>query len=150
MSTDAASELPGNAVELANEIHKNTYAAKLGIVIEEWTPERVVAIMPVEGNTQPHGFLHGGATMSLAESLASMGAAAVAGWPDKIVLGLQQTCNFLSTATSGHVRAVATPVSVGRTTHVWNVDLRSVETGRLTASARVTLAVREPRTTGDG
>ncbi len=137
--------LPPNAAELANEMNKGSYFAKLGMVLEEWTTDRVVATMPVEGNTQPEGFLHGGATMSLAESLASMGAAGVAGWPERIVMGLQQTCNFLSTATSGIVRGVATPVSVGRTTQLWDVDITSVETGRRVAAARVTIAVREPR-----
>lgn len=137
--------LPPNAAELANESYRESYLGKLGIVIEEWTTERVVASMPVEGNTQPDGFLHGGATMSLAESLASMGAAGVAGWPNRLVMGLQQTCNFLSTATTGSVRGIATPVNVGRTTHLWDVDITSVETGRRVAAARVTIAVREPR-----
>ncbi|MCA1834221.1 MAG: PaaI family thioesterase [Actinomycetota bacterium] len=137
--------LPENAAEMANQTSKGTYLGKLGIEIVEWTHERVVATMPVEGNTQPDGFLHGGATMSLAESIASMGAAGVAGWPEKIVMGLQQTCNFLSTATSGSVRGVATPVNIGRTTHLWDVDITSVDTGKRIASARVTIAVREPR-----
>lgn len=146
MSPHTAASLPENAAELANETSKTNFLGKLGIVIEEWTKDRVVAKMPVEGNKQPDGFLHGGATMSLAESLASMGAAGVAGWPERIVMGLQQTCNFLSTATSGSVRGVATPVNVGRTTHLWDVDITSVESGKRVASARVTIAVREPRT----
>ena len=122
------------------------YTDKLGIEMEEATPERVVASMPVEGNTQPDGFLHGGATMSLIESLASIGAALVAGWPERVVMGQQQTCNFISTATSGRVRGVATPVHTGRTTHVWDVDVTSAETGKRIAAGRVTLAVRERRT----
>jgi uncharacterized protein (TIGR00369 family) len=127
------------------QMTRTTYLDKLGIAIEEWTKDRVVATMPVEGNTQPDGFVHGGATMSLAETLASMGAAGVAGYPEKVVMGLQQTCNFLGTATSGTIRGVATPVHVGRTTHVWNVDVTHLESGKLTASARVTIAVRDPR-----
>ena len=65
--------------------------------------------------------------------------------PDKLVVGLQQTCNFLSTATAGVVRGVATPVHRGATTHVWDVDVRSEETGKRVAAGRVTLAVRERR-----
>lgn len=145
MPADEAPTLPADAAELANETSRGNYLGKLGIVIDEWTLERVVATMPVAGNTQPDGFLHGGATMSLAESLASMGAAGVAGWPKRLVMGLQQTCNFLSTATAGSVRGVATPVSLGRTTQLWNVEVVAVETGKLVASARVTIAVREPR-----
>ena len=121
------------------------YIDKLGISFEEVTPERVSAVMPVPGNTQPDGFLHGGATMSLVETLASFGAATAAGWPENLVVGMQQTCNFLSTATEGSVRGVATPLHRGRTSHVWDVDVTSVETGKRIASGRVTLAVRPRR-----
>ena len=118
---------------------------KLGIVVDEYSPERVSATMPIEGNTQPDGFLHGGATCSLIETLASIGAAIVAGWPERVVMGQQQTTNFLATSTTGSVRGVATPVRVGRTTHLWNVDVTHVETGKLIASGRVTMAVRDRR-----
>jgi 1,4-dihydroxy-2-naphthoyl-CoA hydrolase len=124
---------------------QNTFGDKLGIVIEEWTNERVVATMPIAGNTQPDGWLHGGATCSLIESIASLGAAGVAGWPAKVVMGQQQTTSFLGTSKEGSVRGVATPVHIGRTTHVWNVDVTHVESGKLVASGRVTMAVREPR-----
>ncbi len=103
--------------------------------------------MPVVGNTQPDGILHGGATCSLIETLASAGAAAVAGWPENLVMGVQQSTNFIRASREGHVRGVATPIHAGRTTHVWQVEVTHVETGKLTASGRVTLAVR-PRTPG--
>jgi len=123
----------------------DVFGDKLGFVLEEWTKERVVATIPVTGNTQPAGLLHGGATCSLIESLASMGAAGVAGWPERIVMGQQQSTHFLGTATDGHVRGVATPIHIGRSTHVWNVDVTHVESGKLVATGRVTMAVREPR-----
>src|SRR5258705_11672912 len=88
---------------------------KLGIAFEEATTERVVATMPVEGNTQPDGILHGGATCSLIETLASFGAANAAGWPENLVVGQQQTAYFIRPATRGHVHGVATPHHVGRT-----------------------------------
>ncbi|HEX9696947.1 MAG TPA: PaaI family thioesterase [Actinomycetota bacterium] len=119
--------------------------AKLGIEMEEVTAQRVSAVMPVAGNTQPDGFLHGGATCSLIETLASIGAAVVAGWPEKVVMGQAQSTSFLSTATSGSVRGVATPIRTGRTTHLWNVDVTDAETGKIVASGRVTMAVRERR-----
>ena len=134
--------------ELWDKTKQLPYTDKLGIVMEEMTPERVVASMPVEGNTQPDGFLHGGATTSLVETLASIGAALVAGWPERVVMGQQQTCNFISTATSGHVRGTATPVHTGKTTHVWDVDVTSVETGKRIAAGRVTMAVRDRRDSG--
>ena len=119
------------------------FTAKLGITIEEWTAVRVVGSMPVETNTQPYGILHGGATCSLVETLASAGAAAAAGWEHHIVMGLQQTTNFIRAVREGSVRGIATPIHTGRTTHVWQVDITQVETGKLVASGRVTLAVRD-------
>lgn len=136
---------PEDAFEAANR-HLGPLSDKLGIVIEEIGPERVVGTMPVEGNTQPMGILHGGATMSLIETLASMGSALVAWSSERVVLGQQQTCNYLSTATSGTVRGVATPLHLGRTTHVWDVEVTDVETGRRIAAGRVTMAVRDRRT----
>lgn len=135
-------------MEIAETSPITTYLEKLGIEIEEASGERVVATMPVGGNTQPDGFLHGGATMSLVETLASYGAGLNAGWPERLVVGLQQTCNFLSTATEGHVRGVATPIHTGRTTQVWDVEVTSAETRKRIAAGRVTLAVRERRRPG--
>jgi 1,4-dihydroxy-2-naphthoyl-CoA hydrolase len=137
-------ELPANAVEMLNETMPD-FGHKLGLVVEDVTKERVVASMPVSGNTQPDGWLHGGATCSLIETLASIGAAVVAGWPERVVMGQQQTTNFLGTSRDGTVRGIATPVHVGKSTHVWNVDVTHVETGKLVASGRVTMAVRDRR-----
>jgi 1,4-dihydroxy-2-naphthoyl-CoA hydrolase len=126
------------------------YTSKLGIQIESADGDKVVATMPVQGNTQPDGILHGGATMSLIESLASIGASLAVGWPENFVAGQQQTCNFVSAASSGVVRGVATPIHKGRTTHVWDVDVTSVETGRRIAAGRVTLAIRARRDSSGG
>jgi uncharacterized protein (TIGR00369 family) len=115
---------------------------KLGIEFEESSAERVVATMPVEGNTQPDGILHGGATCSLVETLASFGAALTVGWPENLVVGQQQTCYFIRPATGGRVRGVATPHHVGRTTQIWDVDVSSVDTGKRIATGRVIMAVR--------
>jgi uncharacterized protein (TIGR00369 family) len=137
---------PDNVVA---EVNRNLGALseKLGIRIEEFGPERVVGTMPVEGNTQQYGILHGGATMSLIETLASMGAAAVALAIDrnKIVLGQQQTCHYISTATCERVRGVAVPVHLGRTSHLWDVEVTDVESGKRIAVGRVTMAVRDRR-----
>jgi uncharacterized protein (TIGR00369 family) len=118
-------------------------ATRIGLTIDEWSAERVVGSMPVAGNVQPDGVLHGGASCSMIEELASAGAAAVAGWPDRLVMGIQQTTNFVRAVRDGTVRGVATPIHTGRTTHVWQVDVTHVETGKLVATGRVTLAVRE-------
>lgn len=129
----------------SEELIAATLDQKLGITFEDLSAERVSATMPVEGNTQPYGILHGGATCSLVESLASMGAAIAAGLADKIVMGTQQSTNFLRAVSEGTVRGVATPVFTGRTTHVWNVEITHVETGRLVAVGRVSLAVRDAK-----
>ena len=118
---------------------------KLGIVITEASLERVVGEMPVAGNTQPDGWLHGGATTTLVETLGSVGAGITAGWPEVTVLGLQQSTSFLGTVREGTVRGVATPIHTGRTTHLWDVEVTSVETGKRLASGRLTLAVRDRR-----
>lgn len=129
-----------------------TYLDKLGIEFVEATAERVVATMPVTGNTQPDGFLHGGATMSLVETLASYGAALAADFTQNLVVGLQQTCNFISTATEGTVRGVASRVHQGRMTAVWDVEVTADATGKRVAMGRVTLAIRprRPAETGKG
>ena len=121
------------------------FVEKVGIVVVEASPERVVAEMPVEGNTQPDGWLHGGATTTLIETLGSIGAGIVAGWPEVTVLGLQQSTNFLGTVREGRVRGVATPVHTGRTTHLWDVEVVSVESRKRLAAGRLTLAIRERR-----
>ena len=64
--------LPANAAELGSMAERNSFGGRLGIEIEEWTVDRVVGSMPVEGNTQPDGILHGGATCSLVESLRTL------------------------------------------------------------------------------
>lgn len=127
------------------EMPAQDYLAKLEIEITEATADRVVATMPVAGNTQPDGFLHGGATMSLIETVGSVGAGISAGWPETLVVGLQQTCNFISTATEGRVVAVGTPVHQGATTQLWDIDVTSEVTGRRVAAGRLTLAVRPRR-----
>lgn len=118
---------------------------KLGIKIIEASSERVVGEMPVEGNTQPDGWLHGGATTSLIETLGSVGAGISAGWPEVTVLGLQQSTNFLGTTNQGIVRGIAIPIHAGRTTHLWDIEVTSIDSGKRIASGRLTLAIRERR-----
>ena len=111
----------------------------LGIVLEEATPERVVATMPVDHRTrQPWGLLHGGASVALAETVASVGAALNAG-EGRTVVGMEINANHIRAKREGTVRAVATPAHVGRTSSVWEIRIAD-EDGRLICLSRCTLA----------
>ena len=114
---------------------------KLGITITDYDPERLVATMPVAGNEQPYGLLHGGATCALMETVGSWAAALHAG-PDKQVVGIELNASYLRSATSGTVTAVCTPVRRGRTLATYLIEVCDDE-GRPTASARLTCLVKE-------
>src|SRR5439155_16399291 len=92
-----------------------TLIERLGIQLVEAAPERVVARMRVAGNTQPYGLLHGGATAALCETIASFGAALIAG-PERVVMGIELNVNHLRPVTSGYVTATGVPLHAGRTT----------------------------------
>jgi len=113
---------------------------KMGIEFLEFTVERIVARMPVAGNQQPYGLLHGGASCVLAESMGSMGAA-LHGAPDKIAMGIEINATHHRSATEGYVTGVATPLHLGGTICTYQIVItdeqdRKVCTARLTALLR--------------
>jgi 1,4-dihydroxy-2-naphthoyl-CoA hydrolase len=120
---------------------RQTLASTLDMDIVEMTKERVVARMPVGPKVhQPFGLLHGGASVALAETVASIG-----GWMNvdrekEGVVGLEINANHLRGKRDGVVTAVATPVHVGRKTHVWEIRI-SDEQDKLVCLSRCTLAV---------
>lgn len=132
------SEIPLDAM---NEQAKSTLMGNLGIQYTFASPERVEAMMPVDHrNRQPFGILHGGATLALAETVAGLGSM-IAAKPDEVVVGMQVSGNHISSAHEGDtVRAVATSVHLGRSSHVWNVDVFT-STGKLVSSIRVVNSV---------
>lgn len=132
------SEIPLDAM---NEQAKSTLMGNLGIQYTFASPERVEAMMPVDHrNRQPFGILHGGATLALAETVAGLGSM-IAAKPDEVVVGMQVSGNHISSAHEGDtVRAVATSVHLGRSSHVWNVDVFT-STGKLVSSVRVVNSV---------
>jgi uncharacterized protein (TIGR00369 family) len=116
-------------------------AGMLGIEILELSEERVVATMPVDDRTrQPFGLLHGGASLALAETAASLGAFALIDRERFVAVGLEINGNHLRPKTDGTVRATAVPVHVGRTTQVWAIEIAD-EQGRLVCVSRCTMAV---------
>ena len=115
---------------------------KLGVVITDWNPDRFVATMPVDGNQQPFGLLHGGAICTLAETIGSF-AAAVAAGPTKRAVGIELNVSYLRSTTSGTVTAVCTPVRRGSTLSTFLIDVTD-DQGRPTATARLTCMTLSP------
>jgi uncharacterized protein (TIGR00369 family) len=117
----------------------------LGIEIVEMTKDRVVATMPVDERTrQPFGLLHGGASIALAETVASFGAASLIDRERYTAVGQEINGNHLRPKFDGVVRAVGTPVHVGRATQVWTIEIRD-EQERLVCISRCTMAIVERR-----
>ncbi|AXQ28930.1 hotdog fold thioesterase [Solimonas sp. K1W22B-7] len=120
---------------------RQTLATTLDMDIVEMTKERVVARMPVAPKVhQPFGLLHGGASVALAETVASIGGWMNVDQSKEGVVGLEINANHLRGKRDGVVTAVATPIHVGRRTQVWEIRI-SDEDGKLVCLSRCTLAV---------
>ena len=137
-----AAEVP---LDLLNERARHALMGNLGIQYTYASDERVEATMPVDYRTrQPFGILHGGATLALAETVAGLGSMIICE-PDEIVVGMQVSGNHISSAHEGDtVRAVATIVHKGRSSHVWNVDVFT-STNKLVSPIRVVNSVIKKR-----
>ncbi|WP_327702293.1 PaaI family thioesterase [Streptomyces decoyicus] len=114
---------------------------RMSVQVTEAAPERVVGTMPVEGNTQPYGLLHGGASAVLAETLGSVGSM-LHGGPTKIAVGVDLNCTHHRGARSGLVTGVATPVHRGRSTATYEIVITD-EDGKRVCTARLTCMLRE-------
>ncbi|MEJ2292668.1 MAG: hotdog fold thioesterase, partial [Deinococcales bacterium] len=109
----------------------DTLMETLGIVINEATPERVVATMPVTTrHHQPYGILHGGASVALAETVASYGSMVSVDGSGQQAVGLEINANHVRPVREGTLTAVGTPIHKGRTTQLWGVEIRD-DAGRL-------------------
>ena len=115
-------------------------AEKMGLEFTEFSVERCVATMPVEGNTQPVGLLHGGAYVVLGESLGSMAANLHAG-PGRLAVGVDINATHTRSATSGIVTGVCTPVHLGRTITVHEIVVTD-DQGRRCSTIRITNHIR--------
>ncbi len=125
-------ELPA----LPPELRAEQLAERLGIQIVSWDPERLVGTMPVEGNRQPFGLLHGGASAALAETLGSVGAA-LHSMPQRFPVGLQLSCTHHRGVTQGLVTGIASPLHVGRTASTFQIVITD-ESGRRVCTAQLT------------
>lgn len=128
------------SVETLTQIHRDTAPERLGMEFLEVGDDFIRARVPVDGRTkQPYGILHGGVSVVLAETLGSCGAA-YACEPGTRPVGLDINANHLRAVRDGWVTGVARPVHMGRSTHVWHIDVTD-EAGRLTCVSRLTLAI---------
>lgn len=113
---------------------------KMGLVLTEMSAQRVVATMPVEGNTQPFGLLHGGASAALAETLGSVGSTIHAASIGKVAVGVDLNATHHRAATSGLVTGVATALHLGGSAASYEIAI-SDERGRRVCTARITCAL---------
>lgn len=122
-------------------LSRDTLPERMGIELVEASAERVVATMPVKGNTQPYGLLHGGASCVLAETLGSFGAAILAG-PDRVTMGIEITASHHRGAREGTVTGVATLLHGGRTLATYEIVITD-DDGRRVCTCRLTCLFRD-------
>lgn len=122
-------------------LKENQLMKVLGIEVVTLDKEKVVMTMPVDERThQPAGFLHGGASVLLAETAASIGAFLNIDQEKQIVFGLEINANHIKSKREGTVTATATPYHIGRTTMVWNIEIKD-EANKLISISRCTVGV---------
>ena len=132
------------SIETLQAAHVDTTVARLGIEFLEVGDDFIRARVPVDHRTrQPYGLLHGGVSVVLAETLGSCGAA-FSSPPDHRAVGLDINANHIRSTSSGWVTGVARPVHLGRTTHVWQIDMHN-DAGELTCVSRITMTILAPR-----
>jgi 1,4-dihydroxy-2-naphthoyl-CoA hydrolase len=130
-----------STAQTLNTMNQNNMIGLLEIEILEATVDRVVATMPVQAKVhQPFGLLHGGASVALAETVASLGAYLNVMDSGMGAVGLEINANHLRGKRDGIVTATATPIHRGRSTHVWQVEIRDEE-GKMVCVSRCTLAI---------
>ena len=115
---------------------------RMGIEIVDWDKNRLVGTMPVTGNRQPYGLLHGGANAVLAESLGSIAASMHAQEYGRIAVGLELSCTHHRAARDGIVTGVCTPIHVGRSVSTFEIVITD-DSEKRTCTARLTCVVRE-------
>jgi uncharacterized protein (TIGR00369 family) len=136
-------EITPDFLELLRKRGGGALGEKMGIEILEASPERLVGRMPVEGNTQPAGLLHGGASVVLAESLGSIGTQLHAGM-DRRIVGIDVNATHHKSATAGFVKGVATAISLGKTMCCYEIVITNEQSER-TCTARITCLILAQR-----
>lgn len=112
---------------------------RMGIEITRWHADELTGTMPVAGNRQPYGLLHGGASAVLAETLGSLAAGMYAG-PDRVAVGIELSCSHHRATRGGSVTGVCRPLHRGRSTATYEIVLRDGD-GRRICTARLTCSL---------
>jgi uncharacterized protein (TIGR00369 family) len=128
-------------LEQANAMARGTLMERMGIVFTEVATDRLVATMPVEGNTQPYGLLHGGASVVLAETLGSFGSVLHAG-TQRVAVGIDINATHHRAARTGVVTGTARPLHLGSTMASWQVEIVD-EDGRPVCTSRISCLLRD-------
>ncbi len=129
------------SVEELNTMHANTMQSFCGIEFTEIGPDYIKGRMPVNERTkQPHGLLHGGANVVLAESLGSIASVLCINLDEYICVGLEINANHIRAVRGGYVHGITTPIHIGRSTQIWEIKIYDDE-GKLSCISRITNAI---------
>jgi len=124
-----------------NEDSKKSAVGHLGIVLTKATLNSLTASMPVdERTTQPYGILHGGVSCVLAETLGSIAANCAIRNPDMIAVGQEINANHIRPVKCGKVHGTATPIHIGKSSHVWEIKITN-DRNKLVCISRLTMAI---------
>lgn len=136
---------PGITPEVLNRLSTNTMVTHLGIEITRVGDDFIEAKMPVDARThQPMGLLHGGASVTLAETLGSIAATCCVDRETQYCVGLEINANHIKSAKSGWVYGTTKPIHIGKRTHVWEIRIVN-EQNELICISRITMAVIDKR-----
>ncbi len=136
---------PGISLEYLNKLSSNTMVSYLGIEFTELGNDYITAKMPVDHRThQPLGLLHGGASVTLAETLGSVAATCCVDRTTQYCVGLEINANHVKSARSGYVYGTTRPIHIGKRTQVWEIKIVN-EATELVCISRITMAVIDKR-----
>lgn len=130
-----------NKLKEINDRSKCTMVSKLGIEITDFGDKHISGKMPVDDRTkQPFGLLHGGASAAFSETLGSIGAGSQVNLEQYSVVGIELSSSHLKAVKSGWVYGKATPIRIGRTIQVWDINIKN-DNDEAVCKSRLTLAI---------
>nr|WP_295874573.1 hotdog fold thioesterase [uncultured Chitinophaga sp.] len=133
------------SLDTLNELGENTMGAYLGMEFTEIGPDYLKMMMPVDHRTkQPYGLLHGGASVALAETVGSMASALIIDPEKQMCVGMEISANHLRAVKEGYVHAIARPLHIGATSHVWDIRITD-DQHKLICVSRLTMAILAKR-----